>query len=144
VPARRERAVEGGVDVVLDPGAKDFGERVKALTGDGFDALFEASGSALALRQLFEIVRPGGTIVQIGTVPTEGIPLPCYEVMHKEFSYIGSLRYGNVFGEAIRLVASGRVDLRPLYSGEFAPDEAAKAFEVAADKARSLKVQIRL
>jgi L-idonate 5-dehydrogenase len=144
VPARRERAVEGGVDVVFDPDAKDFSERVKALTGDGFDALFEASGSAAALRQLFEIVRPGGTIVQIGTVPTEGIPLPCYEVMRKEINYIGSFRYGNVFEEAIRLVASGRVDLRPIYSGEFAADEAAKAFEVAGDKARSLKVQIRL
>jgi threonine dehydrogenase-like Zn-dependent dehydrogenase len=42
------------------------------------------------------------------------------------------------------LVASGRVDLRPLYIGEFAPDESAKAFEFAADKARSLKVQIQL
>lgn len=144
VPERRERAAEGGVDVVLDPNAKDLGERVSALVGDGFDALFEASGSAVALRQLFELVRPGGTIVQIGTVPTDDIGLPGYRVMNKEFDYIGSLRYGNVFGEAIQLVASGRLDLRPLYTGEFAPDESAKAFEVAADKARSLKVQIQL
>jgi L-idonate 5-dehydrogenase len=144
VPARRERAVEGGVDAVLDPNAKDFDERVQALAGDGFDALFEASGSAAALRQLFDLVRPGGTIVQIGTVPTDDIGLPGYRVMNKEISYVGSMRYGNVFGEAIRLVASGRVDLRPLYSGEFNPDESAKAFECAADKARSLKVQIQL
>jgi L-idonate 5-dehydrogenase len=82
--------------------------------------------------------------VQIGTVPTEDIPLPGYDVMRKEINYIGSQRYGNVFDEAIRLVASGRVDLRPLYSGEFAPDESARAFEFAGDKARSLKVQILL
>lgn len=144
VAARRAKAVEGGVDVVFDPEASDFIGRVGELTGDGFDVIFEASASARALRQAFEIVRPGGTIVQIGTVPTDDIGLPCYEVMHKEFSYIGSLRYGNVFDEAIGLVASGRVDLLPLYSGEFAPDEAAKAFQAAADKARSLKVQIRL
>jgi L-idonate 5-dehydrogenase len=144
VPARRAMAAEGGVDVVFDPDASDFLDKVRELTGDGFDVIFEASASARALRQAFEVIRPGGTIVQIGTVPTEDIPLPGYDVMRKEINYIGSQRYGNVFDEAIRLVASGRVDLRPLYSGEFAPDESAKAFEFAADKARSLKVQIQL
>ena len=144
VPARRDRAAESSVDAVLDPSAKDLDERVRALAGDGFDAIFEASGSAAALRKAFDLVRPGGTIVQIGTVPAGDIPLPGYRVMNKEINFIGSMRYGNVFDEAIRLVASGRVDLRPLLSGEFAPDEPAKAFEFAADRARSLKVQIQL
>jgi len=76
VPSRRVRAAEGGVDAVFDPEAKDLHERVHALTGDGFDTVFEASGSATALRQAFDLVRPGGTIVQIGTVPTDDIPLP--------------------------------------------------------------------
>ncbi len=144
VPARRAKAAAGGVDMVFDPEESDFLGSVRELTGDGFDVIFEASASARALRQAFELIRPGGTIVQIGTVPIDDIGLPGYEVMHKEISFVGSLRYGNVFDEAIRLVASGRVDLRPLCSGEFAPDESAKAFEVAADKANSLKVQIQL
>jgi L-idonate 5-dehydrogenase len=144
VPARRAKATEGGVDVVFDPDASDFFDKVRELTGDGFDAIFEASASPRALRQAFEVIRPGGTIVQIGTVPNEDIPIPALRLMNREFNYIGSQRYGNVFDEAIRLVASGRVDLRPLYSGEFATDESAKAFEVAGDKTRSLKVQIQL
>ena len=118
--ARRAKAAESGVDVVFDPDANDFLEKARELTGDGFDVIFEASASTRALRQAFEVVRPGGTIVQIGTVPNEDIPLPALRMMHREFNYIGSQRYGNVFDEAIRLVASGRVDLRPLYSGEFA------------------------
>ena len=144
VPARRAKAAEGGVDLVFDPDANDFFDKARELTGDGFDVIFEASASIRALRQAFEVIRPGGTIVQIGTVPNEDTPIPALRLMNREFNYIGSQRYGNVFDEAIRLVASGRVDLRPLYSGEFATDESAKAFEVAGDKARSLKVQIQL
>ena len=144
VPARRAKAAEGGVAVVFDPDADDFFDKARELTGEGFDVIFEASASTRALRQAFEVIRPGGTIVQIGTVPNEDIPIPALRLMNREINYIGSQRYGNVFGEAISLVASGRVDLRPLYSGEFPTDLSAKAFEVAGDKARSLKVQIQL
>jgi L-idonate 5-dehydrogenase len=144
VPARREKAADGGVDIVFDPDANDFFGKVHELTGDGFDVIFEASASPRALRQAFEVIRPGGTIVQIGTMPNEDIPLPALRLMNREFNYIGSQRYGNVFDEAIRLVASGRVNLLPLFSAEFAQHESAKAFEVAADKVRSLKVQIQL
>jgi L-idonate 5-dehydrogenase len=143
VAARRAMAAEGGVDVVFDPDASDFFDKVREFTGDGFDVIFEASASIRALRQAFEVIRPGGTIVQIGTLPNEDIALPALRLMTREFNYIGSQRYGNVFDEAIRLVASGRVNLRPLYTGEFAQDESARAFEVAGDKARSLKIQIQ-
>lgn len=34
--------------------------------------------------------------------------------MVREINFIGSMRYGNVFGEAIRLVAEGRIALRGL------------------------------
>jgi 2-desacetyl-2-hydroxyethyl bacteriochlorophyllide A dehydrogenase len=144
VPNRRAKALELGVDAALDPLAKDMGERVRALTGDGFDVIFEASGSPVALRGTFDMVRPGGTIVQIGTLGTEDIPLPANRLMNKEINFIGTMRYGNVFDEAIRLVAAGRVELRALINGVFTLDESVKAFEFAADKTQSFKVQIQL
>jgi len=145
VAVRRAKAVEVGVDVALDPAAKDLSERVRALTGDGFDVIFEASGAPMALRGAFDLVRPGGTIVQIGTLGTADIPLPANLVMNKEISFIGSMRYGNVFAEAIRLASEGRVDLRPLINDEVFPlDQSASAFELAGDKTQSIKVQIQL
>ena len=81
--------------------------------------IFEASGARPALRQAFDLVRPGGTIVQIGTLGTEDIPLPANQLMVREIQFVGSFRYGNVFDEAIRLVASGRLNLRPLISRVF-------------------------
>jgi len=53
------------------------------------------------LRQAFELVRPGGTLAQIGTLGTQDVRIPTNQL-------IGSFRYGNVFAEAIRLVAAGR------------------------------------
>ncbi|HUX27414.1 MAG TPA: zinc-binding dehydrogenase, partial [Terracidiphilus sp.] len=123
---------------------EDFTEKARGLAGDGFDLIFEASGSAAALRGAFDLVRPGGTIVQIGTLGTGDIPLPANLVMNKEINFIGSMRYGNVFEEAIRLAAAGRVELRPLIDEVFPLSESMRAFEFAADKTRSLKVQIQL
>jgi len=144
VTSRRAKAIEIGVDTVLDPSAMDMNEQVRALTGDGFDLIFEASGSPVALRGAFDFVRPGGTIVQIGTLGNEDVPLPANRLMNKEINFIGTMRYGNVFDEAIRLVERRRVDLRQLINGQFALDESARAFDFAADKTQSFKVQIEL
>ncbi len=76
VAARRNKAIELGADVALDPTAHDLRQQVHELTGLGFDMVFEASGAPPALRAAFDLVRPGGTIVQIGTVGTADIPIP--------------------------------------------------------------------
>jgi L-idonate 5-dehydrogenase len=144
VTVRRSKAIELGVDAALDPTSGDLADQARALAGEGFDFIFEASGSPRALRGGFDLVRPGGTIVQIGTLGAGDTPLPANLIMNKEINFIGSMRYGNVFAEAIRLVAAGRINLRPLINGVFSLDEAVKAFEFAADKTQSFKVQIQL
>ena len=144
VGERRKKAIEVGADAALDPFAKDLQDQVKGLTGNGFDLVFEASGAKPALHLAFDLVRPGGTIVQIGTLGTEDIPLPANLLMNREINYIGSMRYGDVFGEAICLAASGRVNLQPLISNVFPFGQMAEALHSAADKSHALKVQVEL
>jgi L-idonate 5-dehydrogenase len=143
VAARRKKAFELGVDAVLDPAAHDLQQQVRELTGLGFDTVFEASGAPAALRAAFDLVRPGGTIVQIGTVGTADIPLPVNELMVREINFRGSMRYGDTFDEAIRLVAGGRIDVSSLINHVFALEDAVKALHFAADKSLALKVQIQ-
>lgn len=144
VESRRETARKLGVDAALDPSARDLAERVGELTGEGFDVVFEASGAKAALRQAFDLVRPGGTIAQIGTLGTEDIPLPANLLMNREINFIGSMRYGNVFGEAIRLIAAKRVDLHPLVSGVLPLAQADQAMRLAGNKGGVLKVQMEI
>lgn len=142
--SRRVTARKLGVDASLDPAAKDLAGRVGELTGDGFDVIFEASGATAALRQAFDLVRPGGTIVQIGTLGTEDIPLPANRLMNREINLVGSMRYGNVFDEAIRLLQSKRVDLHALVSSVLPLAEAGRALRMAGDKGAVLKVQMEI
>jgi 2-desacetyl-2-hydroxyethyl bacteriochlorophyllide A dehydrogenase len=144
VANRRDTALKLGADATLDPAAEHLGEQVRELAGDGFDVVFEASGAPSALRQAFSLVRPGGTIVQIGTLGTEDIPLPANQVMSRETQFIGSFRYGNVFGEAIRLAAAGRVNLAPLISEIFPLAELPQAMRCAFAKDRVMKIQISI
>src|SRR5215203_3255072 len=144
VAERRKSALHAGVDIVFDPSQKDIEEKIKEHTKDGFDVIFEASGASPALRQAFNLVKPGGTIVQIGTLITEKIPLPANKVMVKEINFIGSFRYGNVFDEAIRLVASGRINLQSFITGILPLNDFDKAMHMAADKMNALKVQVEI
>jgi L-idonate 5-dehydrogenase len=144
VSERRACATEAGVDLSLDPAEKNLTEKVKEIIGDGFDVIFEASGSRYALRQAFDLVKPGGMIVQIGTLGNEDIPLPANMVMAKEIQFVGSFRYGNVFDEAIKLVTSKRIDLSPFITGLLPFHDFNKAMALASDKVHALKVQLQL
>ncbi len=107
-----------------------------------FDVAFEVSGAASALGNCIELVRRGGTIVQVGTLPVEGIHLFANQIMVKELDIRGSMRFGNVFSRAVRLLESQRLSVKPILTGRFPIAEAAKALQLAFDKTVSMKVQI--
>ena len=107
-----------------------------------FDVAFEVSGAASALGNCIELVRRGGTIVQVGTLPVGGIHLFANQIMVKELDIRGSMRFGNVFSRAVRLLESQRLNVQPILTGRFPIAEAAKALRLAFDKTVSMKVQI--
>jgi L-idonate 5-dehydrogenase len=113
-----------------------------ALALPQFDVAFEASGSFAALRACVASVKRGGTIVQVGTLPHEPLPFVVNEIMSKELDLKGAFRWGVEFDWAVDYIASGRVDVKPLLSGQFPLQDAAKAFELAKDKTQSTKVQL--
>ena len=107
------------------------------------DVVFEVSGAVPALAAALETVRRGGTIVQVGTLPPEGMHLLANQIMARELDVRGSFRFGNVFDTAVQAIASRRVDVRPVLSGTHPLVEAAAAITLARDKTRSMKVQLR-
>jgi threonine dehydrogenase-like Zn-dependent dehydrogenase len=63
--ARREKACKLGADVGLNPVDPNLADVVREITGDGFDVVFEASGAKAALRQAFDLVRPGERLCRL-------------------------------------------------------------------------------
>ncbi|OHV70994.1 sulfurtransferase [Mesorhizobium sp. LCM 4577] len=110
----------------------------------GADIVFEASGSPKAFANLFDIVRPGGAVVLVG-LPVETVELNVPAAIAKEVRIETVFRYANIFDRALQLIASGKVDLKPLITGTYDFSESIKAFERAAQgKPQDVKLQILL
>ena len=110
----------------------------------GVDVLFEASGSPRVYPTMFDFVRPGGAVVIVG-LPVEPVQFNVAAAVINELRIETVFRYANVYDRAIDLIASGKVDLKPLISETFAFDDSIKAFERAAEgRPTDVKLQIRL
>lgn len=120
-------------------------EEVDRLTsGWGADAVFEASGSPKAFDGILELIAPSGVLVLIG-MPPEPITLDVVRAQSKEVRIETIFRYANVYEKAIALIASGKVNLRPLISETFTFEESIQAFERAAQaRPADIKLQIQL
>jgi L-idonate 5-dehydrogenase len=140
---RRQVALEGGADYAIDPKAEDIQDNVSRIAAEGFDLIFEASGAAPALDDSLRMIRRGGTIVQIGTLPDE-VTLPANKIMTKELTVLGSFRYAHVFSMALNLLEQRRIDVRPLISETFTFEKVPEAFERGAERGDSIKLQVAI
>ena len=125
----RADRVEGGPEEM----AKAVGE---------VDMALEAAGSPHALVACLAAVARGGRVVQVGTLPAEGVHLFANQIMARELDYVGTFRFGVEFDWAVRYLAEGRLDVTPLLSAQYPIGDAVAAFRAAADKTRSTKVQL--
>ncbi|MBZ9660646.1 NAD(P)-dependent alcohol dehydrogenase [Mesorhizobium sp. ESP-6-4] len=131
--------------VPVDIGKQSLVDAVAAATDNwGADIVFEASGSPKAFANLFDVVRPGGAVVLVG-LPVEAVELNVPAAISKEVRIETVFRYANIFDRALQLIASGKVDLKPLITGTYDFSESIKAFERAAQgRPQDIKLQILL
>lgn len=95
----------------------DLAEAVaKATDGWGADVVFECSGAAKAILGLPGLACPGGAVVLVG-MPVEPVAVDIVGLQAKELRVETVFRYANIYDRAIALIASGKVDLKPLISG---------------------------
>jgi L-idonate 5-dehydrogenase len=139
---RLNRARENGADLTLNVG-QDSPEAQALAKGDmPFDVTFEASGTLQALNTAIMATVKGGVVVQVGFLPIGEVGVLANKIMSKELTVVGSFRSGMAFDWAVDYLASGRIDVRPLITHQFAMDQIAAAFATAADGRQSAKVQI--
>jgi D-xylulose reductase len=120
-------------------------ERLGALTdGWGADVVFECSGSPRAWETIMALPRPGGTIVAVG-LPVNPVPIDVSAATTKEVRIETVFRYAHQYDRAIALMASGKVDLKPLISATFEFADSVKAFDRAVEgRSEDVKLQIRM
>jgi D-xylulose reductase len=110
--------------------------------GWGADIVFECSGNEKAAASVFEPLCPGGTVVYVG-IPLRPIAYEVSAAMVKEARVEHVFRYAHVYPRAIALMASGKINVKPLITDVFSFEESVKAFEFAAQMPpTSVKAQI--
>jgi L-idonate 5-dehydrogenase len=112
-----------------------------ASLADIAEVTIEAAGGPAALATCLKAVKRGGRVIQVGTLPPE-LPFPANSIMQRELDYRGVFRAHLAFDWAVQAIRSRRVDVRPLISAQLPLSRALEAFELAADKTRSTKVQV--
>ena len=129
--------------VPINLGDDDAIKRIEAETGGwGCDIVFECSGAAQAILQAPQFACPGGAIVLVG-MPVEPVPMDIVALQAKELRLETVFRYANVYDRAINLIASGKVDLKPLISETFAFADSIQAFDRAVEhRPADVKLQI--
>eukprot|EP01032_Pedospumella_encystans_P019381 gene19381-22033_t len=105
-----------------------------------FDVVFEASGSEAALRVGLDTIVPRGVLITVGM--GGDISLPMTQVVAKEVDLRGTFRFHAEFATAVRFLNEGLVNGKPVITGILPVERAIEAFDLAADKSQSLKVQI--
>jgi L-idonate 5-dehydrogenase len=108
-----------------------------------FDVSFEASGNALALETCVQATRPGGNLVQIGILPPGMTNAPINRILAKELNFFGTFRFHQEFAWAVNALVTERINVNPILTAQFGFQDAVKAFELAADRRKAMKVSLR-
>ena len=135
---RLEKAKQLGADYVINSRSEDPAARIaEILGGDMPEIVCEAAGRPETVVLATELVRRGGTLLQVGSVnaPTS---LQLYKLTEKEVNIVFSFRYANMYPTAIRAVASGKIDINRLATDEFTFEDAQNAFEQSEHNKQSI------
>ena len=142
-PSPLRLAVAGrlGAEITINPGGTDPVSAVTAATsGDMADAVFECSGSPAGFRQAVDMVRPFGTMVQVGLFE-KGLEIPA-DLASMIFAFKNlTLRGsgGQRWEMALELAGSGRVKTGGLVTQVFPLDRIRDGFESQLDPGSSIK-----
>lgn len=134
----REFSLKSGANRVVNPLEENAWKSLNE-----FDVVFEASGVPSALSNGIQVVRRGGTVVLVGTLP-ESFSIPGNLIMNRELKLLGSFRFANVFEDAMKMVAEGLINLDGMVTNIYGFDEIPQAMQRALDKDQVMKVQIAI
>jgi (R,R)-butanediol dehydrogenase/meso-butanediol dehydrogenase/diacetyl reductase/L-iditol 2-dehydrogenase len=113
---RRQKSLEAGADIALDPADPELEEKVKkAAGGRGADRVFEAVGATAPVQTAVAITRKGGSVTLIGNVSPK-IELPLQSVVTRQIRLQGSCAIAGEYPIALDLMARKKIDVRSLIS----------------------------
>jgi 2-desacetyl-2-hydroxyethyl bacteriochlorophyllide A dehydrogenase len=126
--------------VLADSGADDA---LRELSPLGFDVVIDCTGVPAVVEHMFTHVRDNGKLLFFGVNPPDArVAISPYDVYQKDLEIYGSFSLRYTFHDALALLQSGVVDVKPLLSNRFPIERFPEALALAGS-GDALKVQIQ-
>ena len=147
IPERAAIARGMGADHVVDFSRTDPVEEIMRLTdGRGVDVAIEALGRQETFEAALRVLRPGGTLSSLGVYSGDlTIPLAAFNAGLGDHTIVTTLCPGGKerMRRLMEVIASGRLDTRPLVTHRFKLDQIVEAYDLFANQREGvLKVAI--
>jgi L-iditol 2-dehydrogenase len=118
-----------GADEALRGTGGEIAEAILQRTGGvGADAVFDAVGRAKTVAESIDSVRKGGTVTLIGNIEPE-VMLPLQKVVSRQIRIQGTAASAGEYPQAIELISTGRIHVRPMITAVAALEEGPQWFE---------------
>ena len=138
VPERAEIARKLGADHVIDFTSVDPVEEIMRLTeGRGVDVAIEALGLQETFEGALRVLRPGGTLSSLGVYSRDlKIPLDAFTAGLGDHTIVTTLCPGGKerMRRLMEVIASERLDTRPLVTHRFKLDQIEEAYDLFANQ----------
>ena len=118
----------GAEEVLHASGAELISEVMHRTDGKGVDLVLEAVGRNETIAASVDCVRKGGTVTLIGNITPE-VTLPLQKVVSRQLRLQGSCASSGEYPEAIELIASGKIQVKPLITAVASLEEGPRWFE---------------
>jgi 2-desacetyl-2-hydroxyethyl bacteriochlorophyllide A dehydrogenase len=128
-------AAELGADSV-----SDYRSGPGPLTGDGYSAIVEASGSPTALTSALDSCPNGTKLLILGDYGSARADFEWNRILHRELEIIGSNASAGVWAEAVALAVDGKLSMQKLVSQRLPAEQFAEGLELARRRSDALKV----
>jgi len=147
IPLRREMALSYGADVVLDPTAPDFFDRILEETGGhGPTITVEATGASKAVEAAIKAAGQCSTVRLVGINMNE-VPVVPFDVVSKNLSISGFGGTEHIMTKTVKFLSriKDKYNLKAIITKRFSFDQTVEALEYAANnKEGNLKVMITM
>jgi len=101
-------------------------------------AVISTAGSPNSLAEAMDMVRPGGRIVIVGLTGGLESQINAEKIVFKDLQVSGSFSSPNVWEEAIELVRSKRIKVKPLITHTMPLKDFEKAFKLLEGRKKSV------
>jgi len=145
VPYRREKALQLGADLALDPTAGKIEDQLRDSTkGEMAEIVIVGPGSIEAMELGIRCAAKGGTVVFFTTsTPEATLPISPYQLYFNEISLTPSYSCGpNDTREALRFIREGIVTAEKFITHRFPFSALHEAYRTAADARDSIKTVV--